>query len=102
MREVAEIKQDLRQEAERISQEYDGAPVVIIVAGSAEAGVPACTTAFANLSKGRKGRLRDLLGILQTAMQIETLNHFRVLSRINEQDERIKEIAHHIGFASSI
>jgi hypothetical protein len=95
--QVAEIKQDLNQEAERISHKYDGAPVVVIVAGSAEASVPACTTAFANLGQGREGRLRDLLGILQTAMQIETFNHFPIFPRINQQNEAIKEIARHTG-----
>lgn len=72
MHETHEIEIALKAEAERISQQYNGAPVVILVAGSTEAGVPRVMTA-SNL----KGRLRDLLGILQTAIQIESWKHFK-------------------------
>lgn len=75
MHEQHEIERQLRLEAQRISGAYRGAPVVIIVAGDADAGVPRTMTASTLHSE--RDRLRDLLGILQTASQIETLKHFR-------------------------
>lgn len=70
-----DLRKKLQQEAERISNENGGAPVVVIVAGSKDAGVGACTTAWANLGEGREGRMRDLLGILEAAKQIEAHRH---------------------------
>ena len=71
----SDLRKKLQQEAERISNENGGAPVVVIVAGSKDAGVGACTTAWANLGEGREGRMRDLLGILEAAKQIESHRH---------------------------
>jgi len=71
----SDLHKKLQQEAERISNENGGAPVVVIVAGSKDAGVSACTTAWANLGEGREGRMRGLLGILGAAKQIEAHKH---------------------------
>ena len=78
MQDVENIRKQLEEHAKKISQEQGGPPVVVIIAGSANAGVPACITAWANLGQGREGRLRDLLGILQTAIQIESLKHLKL------------------------
>jgi hypothetical protein len=75
MHEEHGIERQLRRTAERISAEYGGAPVVVIVGGSVEAHVPRCMVGSTLHQEG--DRLRDLLGILQTAIQIETLKHFQ-------------------------
>jgi hypothetical protein len=71
MHESHEIEYRLKTEAERIGRELGGVPVVVIAAGDTDAGIPRTMTG-SNLT----GRLRDLLGILQTAIQIETHKHF--------------------------
>jgi len=69
------IEKELSKKAKEISKEYDEAPVVIIIAGTGKEGLTRCITGF---SHHDECRLRDLLGILQTSIQIETLKHFRV------------------------
>lgn len=81
-RDVAEIKAELKEEAKRISGRYGDAPVAIVIAGSKDAGIRACVTEFANLGEGREGRMRDQLGILQAAIQIESINHLLGRHRI--------------------
>ena len=75
MHERTKVEIELCQEAERISAAHNGAPVIVILAGSAEAGVNR-TMLGSTLHAGY--RLRDLLGLLETAKQIETLKHFSV------------------------
>jgi hypothetical protein len=72
--EEHEIEKRLKVEAKRISNEHKGAPVVIVVGGDTEAGIP--RSMIASSIGGRDVRLRDLLGILQTAIQIESWKHF--------------------------
>lgn len=74
---IRQIEAELRQDADGISERYGGAPVAIIVAGSQKANVPRCVTVFSNLGEGREGRMRDQLGILQAAIQIEAHKHLR-------------------------
>jgi hypothetical protein len=74
MHERHAIEKRLKREAEQISARHGNAPVVIIVGGSGEANIPRTMTASS--FKHSKGRLRELLGILQAAIQIETLKHF--------------------------
>ena len=69
MHEIHDIEFELWDEAERLSEKYCGAPVVIIIGGHAPAGVGRCMLS-STLHNG--SRLRDLLGVL------ETLKHFRV------------------------
>jgi len=69
------MQTELNNKAREISKEYNDAPTIVIVAGSVAAGVPACITGRANLGEGREGRMRDLLGILEAAKQIESLRH---------------------------
>jgi hypothetical protein len=75
MHEQHPIEIKLKREANRISEELGGAPVAIVVGGSTEQGVPRTMTSSS--IKGDDIRLRDLLGILQTAIQIESWKHFR-------------------------
>ncbi len=70
------IEADLAYEAKRISEKFKGSDVVIILAGNEEAQVPRCMTASSMVFKSL--RLRYLLGILQTSIQIETLKHFKI------------------------
>lgn len=69
-----QIKKEIFEEAKKLSNKYDGAPVVIVVAGSKEARVLQCLTGWAFPDK--ETRLRDIVGVLQTAIQIESLAHF--------------------------
>jgi hypothetical protein len=75
MHEQHEIEKKLKMKANRISKEFHGAPVVIILGGASEASIPRTMTASS--IEGRDVRLRDLLGILQTSIQIESWKHFR-------------------------
>ena len=75
MHEQHEIEKKLKSEADRISRELGGAPVAIVVGGDTDAGVPRTMTSSS--INGKDVRLRDLLGILQTSIQIESWKHFR-------------------------
>jgi hypothetical protein len=74
MHEKHKIEKELKVEAERLSSLYGDAPVVIIVGGSKKAKIPRTMTA--SCIKDSEGRLRDLLGLLQTSIQIESMRHF--------------------------
>ena len=74
MHEKHDIKKRLKFEASRISEDIGGAPVVIVIGGDTEANIPRTMTASS--IKGKDLRLRDLLGILQTSIQIESWKHF--------------------------
>lgn len=73
MHESHEIEKDLRKKAEALSEQYGGAPVVVIVGGSKDANIPRSMLG-SSLHEGK--RLRDLLGILEACKQIESLKHF--------------------------
>jgi len=75
MHEVDDFEKDLKIEAQRLSDRFSGAPVIIIVEGDEKAGIDRTMTASA--FRPGENRLRDLLGILQTSIQIETLKHFK-------------------------
>ncbi|MCP5179525.1 MAG: hypothetical protein H6993_17660 [Pseudomonadales bacterium] len=74
MHETDPLELKLRQEAERLSQGLGGAPVVIVVGGDKATDVPRTITVTGSASPLR---LRDLLGILQAAIQTESWKHFR-------------------------
>lgn len=74
MHEEHPIENKLKLEAERLSSELGGAPVVIVVGGDKEAGIANTLTASSIDVEG--SCLRDLLGILQASIQIESLKHF--------------------------
>lgn len=75
MHEEHEIERHLKVEAHTLSRQYAGAPVVIILGGSGST-VPRTMTA-SSFTPGT-GRLRDLLGILETSAHIESRKHFTV------------------------
>ena len=74
MHETDPIELELKSEAERMSVRFSGAPVVIVLAGDKSADIPRTITTSASSTPLR---LRDLLGILQTAIQTESWKHFR-------------------------
>ena len=74
MHEQHEIENKLKVEATKISEQFGGAPVAIVVGGNTEANIPRTMTASS--IKGKDVRLRELLGILQTSIQIESWKHF--------------------------
>ncbi len=74
MHETDPLELDLQQEAARISRQLHGAPVVIVVGGDKDADVPRTITVSAAKTPLR---LRDLLGVLQAAIQTESWKHFR-------------------------
>ncbi len=75
MHEKHEIEKKLKIEADRVSETLGGTSVVIVVGGSDEHDIPRTMTASS--MKGIGVRLRDLLGILQTSIQIESWKHFK-------------------------
>jgi len=75
MHEQHKIEKKLKADANRISRDLGGASVVVIVGGSDEADIPRTMTASS--IQGQDVRLRDLLGILQTSIQIETWKHLQ-------------------------
>ncbi len=66
------IERELEEVAKEISHRY-GAPVVIVMGDTSESNVPRVMTAFADQSDMR---LRDVMGLLQTAIQYEGVRHF--------------------------
>ena len=75
MHEEHEIEMKLKVEAARLSAELGNAPVAIVVGGSESAKIPRVMTASSFPDGGT--RLRDLLGLLETSIQIESWKHFR-------------------------
>jgi len=74
MHETDPLELELRAEAARISARLGDAPVVIVVGGDKDADIPRTVTVSAAKAPLR---LRDLLGILQAAIQTESWKHFR-------------------------
>lgn len=81
MHEKHGIERRLKIESDRISEEFGGAPVVVIIGGTEEAGVPRTMTASS--LRGKNIRLRDLLGILQASIQVESWKHLKNMKRPN-------------------
>lgn len=73
---AVQIRKEIQELSNTLCDKY-GAPVVIVVAGSKEAKVPQCLTVWKFPGEGT--RLRDIVGVLQTAIQIESLRHFRII-----------------------
>jgi hypothetical protein len=70
MSEQNKIEKKLKAEATRISKKLGGAPVVVVVGGSIETDIPRTMTASSSM--GQDILPRDLLGILQMSIQIES------------------------------
>jgi hypothetical protein len=93
MHEIHDIEFDLWDDAERLSKKYGGA-LVVIISGDASADVGRCMFS-STLHAG--ARLRDLLGLLETAKQIESLKHFRMGAfgkKMQETEDRRRARAH--------
>lgn len=74
VKRAKQIRKELFEEAKRLSEEkYDGAPVVIVVGGLKKAIVLHCITGWS--FPDEETRLRDIVGVLQTAIEIESLTH---------------------------
>ncbi len=71
-----QLERELDELARRISEKYNGALVAIVLAGSENVTLPRCVTGFSHHGEGRKSRLKDLIAILQTSIQTETLRQF--------------------------
>ena len=67
-----DIERELEAAAKEISHRY-GAPVVIVMGDTTESNVERVMTAFAGQNDMS---LRDVLGLLQTAIQYEGIRHF--------------------------
>ena len=71
-----EVKEILFKFARILSQELNGGPVVVVVGGSTDHDVPATAAGWANVVEGREPRHRDIVGLLQNAIEIESFQHF--------------------------
>ena len=70
-------KAKLHAAAKAVSEELGGAPVVVVAGGSSAHGLEATMAGWANISgSGREARFRDIVGILQSAVQIESFLHY--------------------------
>lgn len=65
-------ERELEEVAQEISDRY-GAPVVIVMGDNEEGNVPRVMTAFAAQDELS---LRDVLGLLETSIQYESVRHF--------------------------
>ena len=71
-----EIKTLLHKKAGEISEILNGAPVVIVTGGRTQHDVPATVAGWANMTDERETRFRDVIGLLQSAIQIESFWHY--------------------------
>jgi hypothetical protein len=83
-------KRKLHEAAEALSAEFNGAPVVVVVGGSSEHDTEATVAGWANLSAGRQSRFRDLVGILQSAIQLESFFHYMEDNLFQELKQKIE------------
>lgn len=49
---------------------------MIVVGGSTQHDVPATVAGWANMTNERESRFRDVVGVLQSAVQIESFWHY--------------------------
>jgi hypothetical protein len=73
---MREIRAQLHAKAREVSEIFQGAPVVIVVGGSTQHNVPATVAGWANMTQEREARFRDVIGVLQSAVQIESFWHY--------------------------
>ncbi len=69
-------KQKLHSAAKDVSEQLGGAPVVVVAGGSSTHGLEATLAGWANIVDGRETRFRDIIGILESAIQIESFLHY--------------------------
>lgn len=73
---MSEIKSLLHAKAGEISELLNGAPVVIVTGGSTKHDIPATCAGWTNMTEERESRFRDVVGLLQSAIQIESFWHY--------------------------
>ena len=73
---LRKAKGKLHAAAAEVSEELGGAPVVVVAGGSAAHDFEATLAGWANIVDGRETRFRDILGILESAVQIESFLHY--------------------------
>lgn len=66
----------LHKKANEISELLNDAPVVIVTGGSTNHDVPVTCAGWANMTEERESRFRDVVGLLQSAIQIESFWHY--------------------------
>ncbi len=76
IKRLKEVKAALHQEAKRVSERFNGAPIVIVAGGATDKQSPATIAGWANIVEGREPRFRDVVGILQAAIQLECFIHY--------------------------
>jgi hypothetical protein len=74
----------LCQAASKLSEELGGTDIVIIAAGKRNTRFNRCTTGSTIFMRSG-ARLRDLLGILEMAKEVEVLKHFGLLPKSRTQ-----------------
>lgn len=75
MYEKHEIELRLKQRAQEISREFNNADIIIIAADQREARINR-TMVASSFGRENPCKLRDLMGILEAAKQIEAYKHF--------------------------
>jgi hypothetical protein len=88
---LRKAKARLHTAAAELSQELGGGPIVIVAGGSTAHGIDATIAGWANLVEGREGRFRDVLGILQSAIQLESFFHYMEDDLFQELKEQITQ-----------
>lgn len=71
-----ERERELEEEAKELSARY-GAPIVIVMGDNGQENVPRVMTAFA---AQEELSLRDVVGLLQVAVQYESIRHYQLSS----------------------
>jgi len=86
-----EVKAVLHRAAQEVSEELDGAPVVVVVGGSSEQGIEATLAGWSNVVSGRETRFLDIVGILQSAVLIESFLHYMEDDLFQDLKEKVGE-----------
>ena len=65
--------------------------MVVVAGGSSKHGLEATIAGWANIVDGRESRFRDIIGILQSAVQIESFLHYMEDDVFQELKEKVDE-----------
>ena len=88
---LRQAKDRLHKAAAAVSKELNGAPVVVVAGGSSEHGLEATIAGWSNIVSGRETRFRDIVGILQSAVQIESFLHYMEDHVFQDLKDRVEE-----------
>jgi hypothetical protein len=90
IKRLKEVKAILYEEAKRVSERLNGAPIVIVVGGTTDKQSPATIAGWANIVEGREPRFRDIVGILQACIQLECFIHYMEDDLLQDLKETFK------------